>query len=259
MLREDFMTLLKYISENSNAAVTLMTNGTFITKDNVASISKMIDSVDISVDGVDEDTCSAIRGPNVFKKVINSVNLLQQHMAGNISLSMVSCGNNVALEKEFYSLCKRLNVIPVVREIDYSGRALVNKETIDSIMCVDKTDTDCFEPNYSAHREMINLSICKAGKKSFSIEANGDIVACSIAKTDRNIIGNINNISDLADYLRRNEAPIRISDDSKCGKCKYNRFCCSCPDLMEKMQEKEDFEEYCQWKKEWIEKVLWEN
>lgn len=259
MLREDFMILLKYIHDNSDADVTLMTNGTLINDDNVESIAKMVKNVDISIDGVDEESCKAIRGPHVFDKVINAVNLLQQNMVDNISLSMVTSGINIALERDFYALCKNMNVIPLLRKLDYSGRALANKTKLDSIMSVSNADLSYIEPNYDAHRDMISLSVCKAGRTSFSIEANGDIVACSIAKVTDSVIGNIKNISDLREYLRDNGEAISISPDSVCGRCKYNRFCCSCPDLMKKMQEQEDFYEYCEWRKEWIEKVLWEN
>ena len=48
-----------------------MTNGTLITPKNVKEIVSQIDSIDISLDGADEESCAVIRGKGVFEKVVS--------------------------------------------------------------------------------------------------------------------------------------------------------------------------------------------
>jgi len=55
-----------------------MTNATLINADNVRIIVNSVDSIDISLDGVDERTASIVRGEGVFGKVISSIKLLKR-------------------------------------------------------------------------------------------------------------------------------------------------------------------------------------
>lgn len=50
-----------------------MTNGTLIIPKNVEEIVSQIDSLDISLDGADEESCAVIRGKGVFEKVVSSI------------------------------------------------------------------------------------------------------------------------------------------------------------------------------------------
>lgn len=47
-----------------------MTNGTLINEENASKLAKQFFSIDISLDGVDEENCAKIRGKHVFGKVI---------------------------------------------------------------------------------------------------------------------------------------------------------------------------------------------
>ena len=95
LLRSDFLTILGYLRSIYNGKITLMTNGTLITPKNVKEIVSQIDSIDISLDGADEESCAVIRGKGVFEKVVSSIKLLQSHGFSKISISMVLSANNV--------------------------------------------------------------------------------------------------------------------------------------------------------------------
>lgn len=73
MLRSDFLTVLGYLRSIYNGKITLMTNGTLIIPKNVEEIVSQIDSIDISLDGADEESCAVIRGKGVFEKVVSSI------------------------------------------------------------------------------------------------------------------------------------------------------------------------------------------
>ena len=66
LFREDFFEILNYLSDHYRGEITVMTNGTLITEKNVDLLSKRITSIDISVDGINEQTFSKIRGKGVF-------------------------------------------------------------------------------------------------------------------------------------------------------------------------------------------------
>lgn len=106
--------------------IILATNGTLIHKGNVSDIIQYIDRIDISVDGVDEESSRKIRGRGVFAKVLKSVELLKLNGFDSISLSMVLTEDNEKLEEQFLDLNRKLGTFPVLRRISWIGRALEN-------------------------------------------------------------------------------------------------------------------------------------
>ena len=123
MVRKDFFGLATYFRKNFEGKLILMTNGTFINNENVELIIQLFDSIDISIDGVDEVSCSVIRGKNVFSKVIESIKLIKMRGDIPISLSMVLTKENQKLKKQFATLNRELGTKPVLRPLAHSGRA----------------------------------------------------------------------------------------------------------------------------------------
>ena len=66
----------------------LATNGTLISENNM-HLLKLFNKIDISIDGVNEESCSKVRGIGVFDKVIKNIKFLQDNEFYNIYLSMV--------------------------------------------------------------------------------------------------------------------------------------------------------------------------
>ena len=80
MVRSDFWDIINYIKENSEAKLGIMTNATLINEENVDKLAQTFYSFDLSLDGVNEETCSKIRGKNVFGRVMKAVSLLKEKM-----------------------------------------------------------------------------------------------------------------------------------------------------------------------------------
>lgn len=108
LVRNDIFDILKYARRSFSGKIVLMTNGTLINKDNVKELTTNLNAIDISIDGVDESTCSIIRGSGVFDKVMQAVELLHNNSFFNIALSMVSSIENNKNLETFYALNKKL-------------------------------------------------------------------------------------------------------------------------------------------------------
>ncbi len=123
LLRSDFLQILDYLRRNYKGNIILMTNGTLISQRNVNDIISKVNSIDISLDGADESSCTVIRGKGVFKKVISNIKLLKSYGFDQISVSMVLSNNNVRYTKQFFELNKSLGTKPMLRALSYDGRA----------------------------------------------------------------------------------------------------------------------------------------
>lgn len=69
MIRPDFMELLRYLRNNYEGKIILSTNSLLINNQNVKELVKCCDGLEISIDGIDEETCSKVRGKGVFGQV----------------------------------------------------------------------------------------------------------------------------------------------------------------------------------------------
>lgn len=66
MIRKDFIELLIYLRNKYSGEIILATNATLIDDENINFLVENVDKIDISIDGIDEKSCSQIRGKGVW-------------------------------------------------------------------------------------------------------------------------------------------------------------------------------------------------
>jgi Predicted Fe-S oxidoreductases len=266
LLREDFFDILKYSSNKFNGNVSVMSNATLIDESNAEIIAKLIDSIDISIDGVDEESCSIIRGEGVFEKVISAIKLLQKYGQTKISLSMVMTPNNKELLKEFDELCKKLNVKKILRGFENNmGRAKYNEQLLNKTYTHKKPDNSFVDsiPNF----DNIKSGTCGAYYKQLSMTENGDLFPCDLLDDSIFKICNVLTVENLYEYIR-NEKNYQGSFNffqsllpnvfDKCKNCKVNFFCLSCMHDVYKMKNDPNrFFRYCEGRKQYLYKAVW--
>lgn len=128
MIRKDFMEIIQYLRSLYRGMIDLSTNAILINSENVKEIIRNVDRIDISIDGVDEETCSMVRGKGVFEKVISAIKLLKAEGFNEIFLSMVFGDYNEGLQEKFKKLNKELGTQSVIRAFVPIGRGKENKE-----------------------------------------------------------------------------------------------------------------------------------
>ncbi|WP_024833338.1 radical SAM protein [Ruminiclostridium josui] len=265
MLREDLFEILEYTAQRYNGKITLATNGTLINEENVHKLTELCYQIDISLDGVDEESCSIIRGSGVFDKVMKSVRLLQNNEFKNISLSMVIGEKTQHLEEQFNSLNASLGTIPMVRVFSPIGRGEINDLAI-----MDKKSKTTFIPKNFKQKlceKPIRGCSCGAGCHELYINSDGGIYPCpNLTDIDYKIC-NISEISDLTclKNIENGKFPAfnNLSDiepDSfyKCKECKVNVFCWTCLNELKRLKNcEDDFEERCSVIKPVLNELVW--
>lgn len=249
LLRKDFLTILKHVRDNYSGNITLMTNGTLLNQDNISIIKDLVTNIDISLDGADEDSCSIVRGPGVFQKVVNNIKLLKNNGFNKISISMILSENNSFYVNEFFELNKSLGTNPMLRALSYSGRAAKNKELLD------KKYTLRENQHTSKKETKYHTCTCTAGYDQLTIEANGDIFPCNLFVNKEFKLANIEEIEDLnqlfntskGEFLSPCVQKFEPQKFDKCKDCNINYFCWSC--LYSIYDIKDNFEERCKYKK----------
>ena len=174
MVRQDFFEIVMYLKENFHGTIDLMTNGLYITPENVKKLVDVFSGFNISLDGYDEETCSKIRGKGVFKKVMDAVELLKKNGVPpkSIALSLVETAYTRNKTQLFDELNDRLGTISVVRVFSPIGRGEINRAQLEIIE--DQLNENCVKET-----ELPACQSCLAGRQKFSINCKGDIYCYS--------------------------------------------------------------------------------
>ncbi|MGX9758293.1 radical SAM protein [Clostridioides difficile] len=265
MLRKDFFDILRYLRLNYDGNIGISTNGTLINNKNIDELSKNINQIDISIDGIDEKTCSDVRGPGVFNKVVESVKLFRSRDFNEISLSMAFGNKNIHLESKFIELNTYLGTTPIVRQFEPIGRGFENREFFSDKKITKSGLSDKFL-NGDFNKEFNSCS-CSAGKREVYISHKGDIYPCQSFLKDEYKIDNILEIDSL-DNLKLNKNKCTEGykniekffpeNNKECKDCKVNLFCWPCPGELSSIKDNEEaFQDTCKKIKPILYKQIW--
>lgn len=266
MVRSDFWEILDYTRKNYKGKIDIATNATLINEANVDRLIANVNRLDISIDGIDEDSCSEIRGKGVFNKVIRSINLLKERGFDEIYLSMVISDYNKELKKGFLELNKELGTQAVIRIFAPVGRGLKNS---DKFIKINKEIDNNIEIDDLSDARMNLRSIrCGAGVSDLAINYDGWVYPCGNLISEKFKLFNILEITTLEDAMKRTRDEYLIGNSlrsiqpdhyEKCKECDVNLFCWSCVEEIARLQNNErEFKERCINHKKVLEKILWD-
>lgn len=272
MVRADFMELCDYIRRTYEGNLSLMTNGTLIDEKNVKLLVKHFDHISISLDGIDEESSSILRGSGVFERAMKGICLLKNNGFTNIADSIVETKLNEHLIPQFIELCKKMDIQPMVRAFAAMGRGekVKSKLLVRTDYCPDLNLLDEYLSVPVEAFESHSISgVCSSAINSFYIDAYGNIYPCAPLNSPEYFYGNIKNISDFKNYIEKKEyestsgyrafSALFPEKDEICSACEVNTFCWHC--IFQHSQKKmndPNFEMWCKMQKKELSSIWYE-
>ena len=272
-LRKDFLKIVNYILDNSTARISIMTNGTLITNEMAQLFAEHNMSINISLDGVDEESCSSVRGKGIFDKVIQNIGKLKKYGVKDIALSMTITKLTAKRKKEFQELCDSFGAKCMLRRLHIGGRAVENEETLklenEDILAFEEYDENAPDIYWETVQENIKPCVCGGGRTELSIEANGDIYPCASFDYEFTKIGNIYEIESLKEFVKNNKhmdclGMKRFEEYTPygqkiCTDCNVRYFCWTCPSMIyDCLEDEKLFQRRCTVRKKYFTKLIWE-
>lgn len=265
LLRKDFEELLCYLRKIYLGKIIVSTNGTLVTEENANILAKNADQIDLSVDGVDEETTAKVRGSGVFDKVMRAIKKLQENGFTNLSLSMAMADRNEYLEERFDQLCEKIKVRPVKRKFSPVGRGEKSKELFS-----EKTEKESYVPKSfkkDTLQKEFGVCSCSAGKRELFISHDGTVYPCPSFICGECNMGNIRETDCLEELIARSKIDIRSLlkeklwefSENRCENCKVRLFCWTCPGQITEIRTKEAFDDRCRQVQSIYEKRVWGN
>lgn len=263
-LRKDTLDIIRLFKEN-NVSVHLATNAALLDDKKIDELAEMLDpysdSIQISLDGANENTFKQIRLTDTFNKITSNIKkLVQKNVTVNISFTV----NNINAGEVFdaYKLCAELGVNSLLlgklmcfndshKALEVSDRDLMVLMAKVYNYDVSKYKTD-FRCNFFTPVEFMNLAgvseilqeeefeaifkkytVPMARECNFhekiSIRSDGRVYLCMPAENCKHsLMGNYRDNSLMEIWENRNENILfkpREMSNSKCKNCKYNVIC----------------------------------
>lgn len=269
MVRNDFREITEHMAENYSGILSIMTNGTLVNKKNIDWLTSCYKVWDISLDGINEETCASIRGKGVFKRVLDSIHLLQSKGIEKISLSMVVTSATQDYVHEFMKMCEHMNVYPIIREYEEQGRGKENAQELrPTQQVIDQKELLSIAKEIGeSNRERPLCFTCGAAKREFFVNYQGDLYPCAPLQYPEFHIGNVLKINSFKDYILNhkymdssgflNMQKYNPSNFQFCKDCPNSMFCWSCIlDIYLNSKNIESFHQRCKLKKEEY-KYIW--
>lgn len=219
--------------------IQILTNGLLLNEENLAELSRMGISLQISVDGPDATTHDNFRGPGKFEKTMNRIHLAQSCGVAVDLLATLTQQNSTRI-KEFFELAKALAVrsMNFTRLVEKGSAVHFVKSEHDgqlSAAALKATYTDILEYSKSLQVStntrkalfvLLDPSKGKHGQLGFQgvvIDYKGNL---KVSSRSGFVVGNVLHRS-LLDMFVNDPiyVALRSAKVEKCGDCKYYSRC----------------------------------
>jgi radical SAM protein with 4Fe4S-binding SPASM domain len=220
---------LDYADEIKRAGngVFLTTNGTPVTHKNVHRIAGLFERIRISIDGLDEQTNAATRGPGNHARVTEAIELLTAAGANLEVAVVVTKKNKHHLPGLVEKYDKRLRFQPLLM----SGRQLEQDDiglSPDEYYEVIKPYAQSLIGKHVSFMRRRGNNRCSAAEAGISIAENGDAYPCQIFHYPRFRGGNIKTDS-LWDILQseafKRVRSLSVENLKVCNTCAIRKIC----------------------------------
>jgi radical SAM protein with 4Fe4S-binding SPASM domain len=258
LLHEDIVKIINYTKENFTGRINLSTNGMLLNDYLTEKLIDIVDSIDISLDGYDEKTCSFIRGKGVFETVIKNVKKIQKKGFNSISLSMLNSSTTENDIEKFDKLCEDLKVKSLVRRFTPIKRGFEYKDSIigEKYEKIEKIQS----------KNELTCRICKPGIRELFIDSKGDIYPCALLTEDIFKIDNMFTKKSSLKEIMKNFPNSKVNKKIEslrpyndiCKDCNVNTFCWTClGNFLSIKEDKELFDRCCINKKKHLTNLIW--
>lgn len=201
-VRADFFEIIEYANKMGIVAC-ISTNGTLLNAETCRRLSAMKDIfLQVSLDGVDENTNDGIRGEGTYKRALKGMEELHRHKV-NFSINTVLTRYSFDQLEPLKELAATFDASLRVSRFRPSGRAKAcweelapSKEQLEHFAGWLQADKDVltgdsFFSLTSEKRRRLGLDMCGAAKMTCCLAPGGDLYPCAFLQDEQFLAGNI--------------------------------------------------------------------
>lgn len=225
--------LAEYINRKGSSCI-LLTNGTRIHNIDIANkIANNFQTIKISLDSINDDINSVLRGKNTLQKVKRSIELLIKVKANYIVVATITKLNKDCIEEFADYFNNQVSFQPFYKM--GSGKRLPYLYITGNEYYNALTKNGLFKYLHQFHNSIHDFRMkpskrCAMATEELSIAPNGDIYPCHMLHYDELRIGNIDQVHSLENTYRNSKIlsdlrEMTVDSINSCKKCVVRNFC----------------------------------
>ncbi|SFE91180.1 radical SAM/SPASM domain-containing protein [Peptostreptococcus sp. D1] len=254
LVRKDALEILEYLRSKYKNVIIFATNATLLSRKKIDILSKYVDSVEISLDGYNNETYNDVRQNSdaTFENIVDYIKIFQENGIIDIYASMVVGVNNCKNVEKFIDMCELYNVKPIIRAFTKVGSGLLDDTYL-------RDERDYIYDFYGIEKFIdykLRATTCNAGDTQIYIDSLGDVYPCPLLVCEEYRIGNIlkddlyKKRIDVIENLNKKRAIFRKG----CKDCQYAIYCGNCHYVSMHETQKNVFEYHCSKNKKYFKK-----
>ncbi|MEM7275519.1 MAG: mycofactocin radical SAM maturase [Actinomycetota bacterium] len=232
MIRPDFYELIDHATTNG-VGVKFSTNGSRITADGARRLAETpYTDIQISIDGADEATNDAVRGPGSFATARAAMDHLAAADFGQFKISVVMTRENIGQLDGFEALADHYGAELRLTRLRPSGRGVDSWHRLHPTQdqqlqlyrwLLDRpgvlTGDSFFHLNALGEENLPGLNLCGAGRVVCLIDPVGDVYACPFVLHDEFRAGNVRDPGGFTAVWRSSELFSELREPQSAGAC----------------------------------------
>lgn len=235
LTKDGIFELLRYCHGKRFKEITLLTNGTLITPKIASDLVKLVDRINISLDGPNDEINAVIRGSGNFSKTLNGIDNLKKAGCKNIKVITTITAVNINYLEKIRNICRKLDVQFGTSVFTETGKGAHNRSLTPSMADLKKYfKKNVAEISCNVAPGENNLDIdagitCGCCTLMISVDCLGNVFPCHLLHEAELKIGNLIKSPDLIKLLSESKIAasfqIRTVEYRKCHGCSVEYFC----------------------------------
>lgn len=237
LMRKDWLDLVMY-AHQKGLTTTILSNGTLWSQADIASVVGVVDEVQISVDGVDEESNAIIRGKGTFQRAVQTATQLT--LSGvSTSIATTYTQENMHWFKNKYIEFAKTLLDKTDNRINFRiSSKLLNGRDVDDLSESQKQEyfdlsIQLAEQIYNNHEiesfalsHKANFGYINCGYGGLTLGADGKLFPCNRV-SDIQAIGDISNdsISDIFTNAQKAYISTSVDNTEPCKDCPLKYIC----------------------------------
>lgn len=234
LVRKDCINIMKFAKQHGHKVV-LFTNGVLIDEDNILELSKCVDEIQVSIEGVTKKYYEIVRGKANYDRFIKSLNLIKKYNVP-LALAVTIIPSNIKdIEDNLINFLEdfdydKINV-RINTKLDKEGYAkklpeefFKSSNYIEEI--ITKIKNELMQKGYvneKKYQKNVHFYNCGIGC-SITIDSNGEIYPCSKLRISRGNIVN-KNLDELIHEFNKLNKDTEITNMRLCKECELKYIC----------------------------------
>ena len=230
--------LKKCLDRGTIDDISIITNGSLINKDYIDLYKDSRITMQVSIDGIDEESNAPTRGKGHFAPVFENVKYLNENGA-NVIVKKVITRDNISESVKYYDFYKSNGIDAgffMIKKVDDSLKPTPDqlRELLDAIYYKEGCDisnvfgTVNFADNMLFDSHGFPVMHCGAGINALSVLPNGDVFPCVKKEYEQYKITNLLD-SNATEAIRKNRERILATElvllKDECKDCSVKYYC----------------------------------